>query len=79
MGLINGGNNRNYSQWEILKVELDEAQRVMQQNPQIYWSGSLREAIGRVNHQLSERSVTIVSVREIVSGIQNLIFEESQD
>lgn len=79
MGLINGGNNLNYSQWEILKVELDEAQRVMQQNPQIYWSGSLREAIGRVNHQLSERSVTIVSVREMVSGIQNLIFEESQD
>lgn len=79
MGLINGGNNRNYSQWEILKVELEEAQRVMQQNPQIYWSGSLREAIGRVNHQLSERSVTIVSVREMVSGIQNLIFEESQD
>lgn len=79
MGLINGGNNRNYSQWEILKVELDEARRVMQQNPQIYWSGSLREAIGRVNHQLSERSVTIVSVREMVRGIQNLIFEESQD
>lgn len=79
MGLINGGNNRNYSQWEILKVELEEAQRVMQQNPQIYWSGSLREAIGRVNHQLSERSVTIVSVREMVRGIQNLIFEESQD